>query len=310
MTNLLRRFVQTAATVINNSYLGFILNGKIFQGPTKSICAPGLNCYSCPASVLACPMGSLQTILSSVRTSLAAGRIHLGLYVIGFMGTIGMIAGRFPCGWLCPFGLLQELMNKIPSKKITIPAWTQYGKYIFLGLFAVILPLAITDQYGYGVTWFCKFVCPAGTLEAGIPLMFLDPSLQRLLGWMYYNKLVILGILLVAMVFIRRPFCRTICPLGGFYSLFNKVSLVQMKHNPANCIKCNNCRTNCPMNIAIHEGSSQLNCIRCFRCYTDSCKFGAISLDVAGVKLPEKFTAPVGFVSKVAEGQQTKKQNQ
>lgn len=292
MSNMLRRFVQTAMTLINNSWFGFLWTGKIFQGPTKSVCAPGLNCYSCPASVLACPLGSLQTIFGSIRTSLAAGRTHMGLYVIGFLGTIGMVAGRFPCGWLCPFGFFQELMHKIPSPKFTLPPWTQYGKYLFLGLFVIILPLAVADEFGFGVTWFCKYVCPAGTLEAGIPLMFLDPSLRRLIGWIYINKLVILALLLVAMVFIRRPFCRTICPLGGIYSLFNRWSIVQMRHIGENCVKCNNCYRLCPMQIAFHEGDKQLNCIRCFRCYTDACHFGAITIEASGVRLPQRITPP------------------
>jgi len=288
MINPLRRFVQTLMTLLNNSYWGFIFTGKIFQGATKSFCAPGLNCYSCPAAVLACPIGSLQFILGSVRSSLQAARIHVGFYVIGFLGTIGVLVGRFPCGWLCPFGFFQELVHKIPSKKFDIPSFLQYGKYFFLGIFVIILPLFVTDEFGYGITWFCKFVCPAGTLEAGIPLMFLDTSLRKLIGILYYNKLAILSILLIAMIFIRRPFCRTICPLGGIYSFFNKVSIVQMKHNPDKCVKCYQCYRDCPMHLKFPEGANQLNCIRCFKCYTNSCRFGAISLEIKGVKLPER----------------------
>lgn len=288
MTNPFRRFVQAVVTVINNSYWGFLFTGKIYQGATKSICAPGLNCYSCPAAVLACPIGSIQFILGSVRSSFYAAKYHFGLYVIGFLGSMGALVGRFPCGWLCPFGLFQELVNKIPSKKIDIPNFLQYGKYVFLGLFVIILPLFVTDEFGYGITWFCKFVCPAGTLEAGIPLMFLDPSLRKLMGILYYNKLLILFILVVAMIFIRRPFCRTMCPLGGIYSLFNKVSIVQMKHDAQKCVKCYQCYRDCPMHIKFPEGANQLNCIRCFKCYTNSCKFGAISIEIKGIKLPDR----------------------
>lgn len=282
MISFLRRYIQTAITFINNSYFGFIFTKRIYQGQLKVFCAPGLNCYSCPASIWACPIGSLQTIFSSIRISLQNFKFHVGLYVIGFLGTIGMIVGRFPCGWLCPFGFLQELIHKIPSKKYNIPTWTQYGKYFFLAFFVVILPILIVDEFGYGSTWFCKFVCPAGTLEAGIPMTIIDPSLRRLIGILFYNKLALLIIFLIAMVFIRRPFCRTICPLGGFYSLFNKVSIVRMKHDDKKCVRCNQCFRDCPMHLKFYEGANQLNCIRCFKCYDTSCKYGAISIEIVG----------------------------
>ncbi|MCX7990550.1 MAG: 4Fe-4S binding protein [Proteobacteria bacterium] len=284
MTKHLRRIIQTIVTFLNNSYFGFIWTKKIFQGPTKAFCAPGLNCYSCPASVLACPMGALQVILGNIRVSISSMKYHFGFYVVGFLGTIGMLVGRFPCGWLCPFGFLQELIHKIPSKKFNIPSKLQYGKYIFLFGFVIILPLLIVDEFGYGITWFCKYVCPAGTLTAGIPLMFLDNSLQRLIGVLFYNKLIILIFLLVSMVFIRRPFCRTICPLGGFYSLFNKVSILRMSHNKDKCVRCYQCYRDCPMHLKFPDGANQLNCIRCFKCYTDSCKFGAISIELVGAQ--------------------------
>lgn len=287
MIEFLRRVIQISITLFNNSYVGFIWTKKIYQGQTKSFCAPGLNCYSCPASILACPLGSLQTILASIRVSLNSMKFHFGFYVFGFLGTIGMLVGRFPCGWLCPFGFLQELIHKIPSKKIDIPSYLQYFKYFFLLVFVILLPLLIVDEFGYGSTWFCKYICPAGTLTAGIPLMFLDTSLQRLIGILYYNKITILFILLISMVFIRRPFCRTICPLGGFYSIFNKMSILRMKHNSEKCVKCYQCYRDCPMHLKFPDGANQLNCIRCFKCYTKSCKFGAISLELIGEKKSE-----------------------
>jgi len=111
----LRRLIQVIATFLTNSSLGFILTRKIYQGPLKPFCVPGLNCYSCPAATFACPLGSLQFIFASIQPSLASARFHVGSFIIGFLGMIGMLAGRFPCGWLCPFGFLQELLYKIRS---------------------------------------------------------------------------------------------------------------------------------------------------------------------------------------------------
>jgi ferredoxin-type protein NapH len=281
----LRRWIQGIATFISNASLLFPFTRNIYQGRLKSICVPGLNCYSCPAATGACPLGSIQSILSTVRPSFTSGRYHIGLYVLGMLGLIGSLVGRMPCAWVCPFGLMQELIHKIPSRKMEIPKILIYIKYLILALFIFILPFMVVDQFGYGVTWFCKYICPAGTLEAGIPMMFLQPSLRELIGILYYNKLVILAVFLILMVFIRRPFCRIACPLGAIYSLFNKVSVFRMVHDPDACVRCEQCYRDCPMGVRFYEDANQVDCIRCLKCYQESCRYGAISIEIAGIPI-------------------------
>jgi polyferredoxin len=292
---VLRRWIQAAATALSNAYLLFPFTRNIYQGRLKSVCVPGLNCYSCPAATGACPLGSLQTMLATVRPSVKAGNGHIGLYVLGILGIIGSLVGRMPCAWLCPFGLLQELIHKIPSRKIEIPRWMIYIKYAFLALFVIALPLLAIDGLGYGITWFCKYVCPAGTLEAGIPMLILQPQLRELVGWLYASKVGILLIFLALMVFIRRPFCRIVCPLGAIYSLFNKVSVFRMVHHPDTCVLCKECYNHCPMGVRFYEGANQPDCIRCLKCMQESCKFGAISYEIAGLPavLKKKTTNPL-----------------
>ncbi len=280
---VLRRWIQAAAAALSNAYLLFPFTRNIYQGRLKSVCVPGLNCYSCPAATGACPLGSLQTILATVRPSVKAGNAHIGLYVLGILGVIGSLVGRMPCAWLCPFGLLQEMIHKIPSRKIEIPHWMIYIKYAFLALFVILLPLLAVDGLGYGITWFCKYVCPAGTLEAGIPMLILQPQLRELVGWLYASKIGILLIFLALMIFIRRPFCRIVCPLGAIYSFFNKVSVFRMVHHPDKCVLCKECYNDCPMGVRFYEGANQPDCIRCLKCMQESCKFGAISYEIAGL---------------------------
>jgi polyferredoxin len=234
-------------------------------------------------------------MLATVRPSVKAGNGHIGLYVLGILGIIGSLVGRMPCAWLCPFGLLQELIHKIPSRKIEIPRWMIYIKYAFLALFVIALPLLAIDGLGYGITWFCKYVCPAGTLEAGIPMLILQPQLRELVGWLYASKVGILLIFLALMVFIRRPFCRIVCPLGAIYSLFNKVSVFRMVHHPDKCVLCKECYNHCPMGVRFYEGANQPDCIRCLKCMQESCKFGAISYEIAGLPavLKKKTTSPL-----------------
>lgn len=279
---MIRKWIQVIATFLSNSYLLFPFTRNIYKGTLKSFCTPGLNCYSCPAATGACPVGALQNFMATLRPGLQAGYQHLGLYVIGALGLLGSLAGRMPCGWLCPFGFLQELIYKIPSGKFAVPKALSYFKYLVLILFVFLLPFFITDEYGYGITWFCKFICPAGTLEAGIPMLFLKPELRSLIGILFYNKLFILCLFLVWMVFSSRPFCRTACPLGAIYSLFNKQSIFRMIHDPEKCTRCRACHKNCPMGVKFYESHNDTDCIRCLKCMNESCKFGAISYQIAG----------------------------
>ena len=283
----LRRWIQTIAVFLTNAYWRFPFTRNMYQGDLKTVCAPGLNCYSCPAATSACPLGALQTFMATARANFETGRLHLGLYVIGMLGLTGSLVGRMPCAWLCPFGLMQELIHKIPTPKFEIPKLLTYCKYVFLSLFVLILPLVVVDDFGYGMTWFCKYVCPAGTLEAGLPMMVLKPELRDLIGGLFYSKVVILVALLVWMVLSRRPFCRVMCPLGAIYSLFNRNSVFRMTHDPDKCTLCQSCYQNCPMGVKFYEGPNQKDCIRCLKCLQTSCKFGAIGYEIGATKDPQ-----------------------
>ncbi len=280
-----RKWVQVLWLFLVNGFWGFPLTRNIYQGPLKVICSPGLNCYSCPASTTYCPLGSLQQLLLGIRFSLETGSFYIGTFVVGSMGLLGATFGRFICGWGCPFGLFQELLHKIPSRKFTVPKKLNWCKFAFLVLFVVLLPLFVVDEFGLGQPWFCKYVCPAGTLEAGIPMLILQPDLKSTLGWLYVNKIVIMIAFIVWSVVSSRPFCRTTCPLGAFYSLFNKHRLIKLKLNEENCTKCGACHKVCPMEINFNETPDSGECISCMKCMTKACTYGAISVEVAGYSL-------------------------
>ena len=278
-----RRFIQLAAAVLTNAYWLFPFGGpSMYAGRLKSVCVPGLNCWSCPAAVGACPIGALQNMFAGLRPALEAGNKHLGFYVIGMPGIIGSLVGRMPCAWVCPFGFFQELMYKIPSPKFKIPGLLSYLKYVFLGLFVLLLPLLVVDEFGFGQVWFCKYVCPAGTLEAGIPLLVMKSGLRGMIGTLFYGKMTILAVFLVWMIVSRRPFCRVACPLGAFYSLFNKVSVFRMTWDEHKCVRCEQCYRDCPMDVKFWENPNHADCIRCLKCYQESCAYGAISYEIAG----------------------------
>ena len=215
---------------------------------------------------------------ATIRFNFSLAQYQIGLYVLGTLGVIGSAIGRIPCGWLCPFGFFQEIMHKIPSPKLSIPGFMSYFRYVILALFVVILPFLVLDQFGVGQTWFCKFICPAGTLEAGVPLVAVNSGIRSQIGTLYFWKIFVLVLFLIWMVLSRRPFCRTTCPLGAIFGLFNKVSLFRMYVDESRCSKCNTCLKDCPVEIKAFESPNTPDCIRCLKC-AKSCQNGAISYE-------------------------------
>jgi len=259
LASLRRRIVQLASTLIGNGYFKGFAEGTIYRGKLKRFCFPGLNCYSCPGAYTSCPIGALQSV--------AAGLKHqISLYVIGFLMLIGTIGGRFVCGWLCPFGFFQELLYKIPSRKHKMPKSLSKLKYFFLAVFVLLLPALLTNEVGIGLPYFCKYICPVGTLEANIPLIIKNTALRGAIGIMYYWKLLLLGVTVILSILYSRPFCRAVCPLGALYSLFNSISFYQMSVDSSKCIKCDICNKCCPVDIKIYENANSPECIRCGSC--------------------------------------------
>lgn len=284
-----RRWIQWLWLLLTNSYLAFPFTGNLYQGPLKVVCSPGLNCYSCPAATTYCLLGGLQQLLAGIRFTLETGGLYVGTYVVASAGLLGTFFGRFICGWACPFGLMQELLYKIPSPKFAIARPLRWGKYFFLLFFVVLLPLASGADSGMGDPWFCKYICPAGTLEAGIPMLLLQPELRSIIGWLFAGKLTIALWFVGWSITSSRPFCRTACPLGGFYALFNRYSLVRLHFHPENCTKCGACHSVCPVEIRFNETPNSGECINCLKCMHEACSFNAISIDLAGYAMfPQK----------------------
>ena len=258
-----RHGVQALWALLTNSYLAGFARGKIYQGKLKNLCVPGLNCYSCPGALGACPIGAVQAVIGSWNFKLA-------FYAAGFLMFVGALAGRFVCGWLCPFGLIQDLLHKIPfPEKIGTfrgDRLLRKLKYVILIVFVILLPMFLVDVLGQGAPYFCKLICPAGTLEGGIPLVLLNESMRSALGWLYAWKNVLLLITIVLSVMIYRPFCKYICPLGAVYSVFNPISVFRYRVDEKKCTGCGICAKVCGMQVDPAENANHPECIRCGAC--------------------------------------------
>ena len=268
----IRLLIQALFAALSNGYIKGFAHGKIFKGSTKYLCVPGLNCYSCPGALGSCPIGALQATLNSRE-------YKISLYVIGFLVVVGTVLGRFVCGFLCPFGLVQDLLFKIPFiKKIrTLPGekFLRYFRFVILAIFVILLPMVIVDFTGLGDPWFCKYICPAGTLEGGIPLVLLNESMRSAIGFLYNWKIAILIFTILVSIIIYRPFCRYICPLGAIYGIFNKISIYRYHIDTEKCTECGACQKNCKLNIKVYQNPNSIDCIRCGEC-KDICPNKAI----------------------------------
>ncbi len=257
---------QVLATLLGNAYGGFLLRVGLYRGWTKGLCFPGLNCYSCPAATGACPLGSLQQALASLRLLPAQASAAL-VYVLGWLLFFGLLGGRFICGWLCPFGFFQELLYKIPlGPKKKAPHWPRPLKYFLLFSLVFLLPVAWVDITGYGKEWFCRLLCPAGTLEAGVLNLWLRPSLRSLVGTLFYLKLALALLIVLLCVIYLRLFCALFCPLGALYGLLQRFGIFRLHLAIEDCLSCGACTRVCPLDLKIPEELDGPECIRCLNC--------------------------------------------
>lgn len=238
----------------------------------KYVPVPVLNCYACPLAAGACPIGSLQFLIYS-------GQIPF--LTVGLLILFGILLGRFFCGYLCPFGFIQDILFKLSKKEKALPGFFFYLKYFFL--FGVVIGGSLI----FLTPLFCK-ICPVGTLEAGLPitgieyykklagtLPFGTSMILQGIGWLFMIKAILLLATLVASVFFKRPFCK-ICPLGAIFSFFNRLSLFKnLSYKKSACINCNKCSQKCPAGIDPREALNSADCLKCDVCYYDI-KCGAI----------------------------------
>ena len=288
-----RRLIQLYAALLTNANIKGFISGTIYTGSSKVMCVPGLNCYSCPGAIGACPLGALQNALANSGT-------RAPVYVLGILALFGIILGRTICGFLCPTGLLQDFAYKIRTpklKKSKVTRLLSYLKYILLVVLVIAVPLAFVGQDRL-IPAFCKFVCPAGTFGGAISLLFHpdNADLYGMLGPMFTWKFALFCAIAVACVFIYRAFCRFICPLGAIYGFFNKIALLGIKLDKEKCTDCGLCVAHCKMDIKRVGDHECINCGECISvCPTKAIRWKGSKLFVRAneVEAPATDKAPL-----------------
>jgi ferredoxin-type protein NapH len=244
-----RRVVQTLSLLLLHSSWGPEL---------KWLCNPVLSCHSCALSWFACPIGVLVHFSG----------YHVFPYLpIGMLLLAGLSFGKLLCGWICPFGFLQDFLYKIPSVKIKLPDWTIWVKYPLLVLMVFLIPYLLGESTFYS---FCR-ICPAGTLQASLPALW-----KGGFSGFYFTTLIrwvaLFAILLMAVANLR-SFCKVLCPLGALMAPLNYLAFWAVKVPRKACSGCQTCDKACPVDaqpsVRINRSvpsNRNMECIVCHEC--------------------------------------------
>ena len=218
-----------------------------------TVCGPVFHCYSCPLASFACPIGVLANFSA----------IHVvPLLALGTLLIVGAVFGSLVCGWACPFGLLQDLMARIPLPKFELPSWTGHFRYVTLVGLVILIPYFYGENHAL---FFCR-VCPAGALEAALPNTVQTALGSGPIAWPSLLKSVILVTFLALALVTWRPWCTMFCPLGAIFTLFNRSSVFFLRYHPDRCGDCGLCRRLCHYGGKREGLAAELQCVRCLEC--------------------------------------------
>ncbi len=179
-----------------------------------------------------------------------------------------VLVNKLICGWACPFGALQELANSIPwiggLKKIKIPFWISNT---VRGILFVVFILVL-----FGVV---------GDLKGVTIFHYINPFNMFDLNFAAIGVVICVLVSLIGGIFIYRPFCHFVCPMGFVSWIFEQVSIFKVRINKDVCIKCGKCAAACPSDACqaiIDEKAIKPDCYSCARCLSkcpvDAIKYG------------------------------------
>lgn len=208
--------------------------------------------FGCPFSVpfILCPICPAQCVFNLVQP-----------WLFGIVVSTSLLMGRVFCGLLCPIGTVSDLLHRVPVQKLAFKSVK--GRLVYLKYGALILFLYLMFE----ATFVLLGILPGGVLWS---------LLTKYRGGFVIVVFTISGILLVSSIFVYRPWCRYVCPIGTLISASNRLSFLRMGRNPDACGECDACRVSCPQGISDPDSA---NCMRCLSCYS-VCRKGELKIEI------------------------------
>lgn len=223
-----------------------------------------------------CPFGGVVSFWQLATAGTLVKKVHessVALAVIAI--ALSVLFGPVICGWICPFGSVQEWFGSI-------------GRKLFGKRYNTFVPVKIDKPLRYlryaVLAWVSYMTIVTGKLF----FQEYDPYYALFNFWTgevaIGGALVLVATLLLS-VFVERPFCKYACPYGAFQGVFNLFRVFGVKRVASTCISCKACDRACPMNITVSTSGTVRDhqCISCLTCTSeDACPVASTVVLAAG----------------------------
>lgn len=207
-----------------------------------------------------CPFGAVESAFQWFTKHTFLPKIAISSFILMlFVLIVTFFFKRAFCGQFCPMGTLQEIFEKIGKWlfkkrfhiKDTIDRPLRWGKYIILVVFIVLS--WITGQL---------VIRPYDPWATFHHLTSADLFPDFIIGF-----ILLIAVLVLSTLF-SRVFCKYLCPLGGFLSLFSPLGVYRIVRNDKTCTHCKACDKACPVNIDVSPAQeiTDIECIMCNEC--------------------------------------------
>ena len=209
-----------------------------------------------------CPFGGVVTIYEYFVSGRFVKKIHESSWILMWITfALTLVLGPVFCGWVCPFGSFQEWIGKI-------------GKKIFKKRYNRYIPYGLDYWLRYLRYIVLVWVVYMTAISGKIIFADYDPYFALFSFWtgeVAISGFVILFAVIIATLFVERPFCKYACPLGATLGIFNLFRIFTIKRNTVSCIDCGACDRACPMNIKVATSGIVRNhqCITCMQCTSE-----------------------------------------
>ncbi len=227
-----------------------------------------------------CPFGGVVSFWQLVSSGTLVKKVHESSVVLAVIAVLlAILAGPLICGWVCPFGTLQEWLGKL-------------GRKLFGKRYNTLIPRKIDLVLRYLRYVVLAWVSYATIVTGKLAFEAVDPYVALFGFWrseVFLGGLIVLAVTVLLSLIVERPFCKYACPYGAFLGLFNLIRVFRITRNRSTCISCKACSRDCPMNIDVAVSSTVRDhqCISCMKCTSEAACPIAATVELAAGPYPK-----------------------